>query len=441
MRKVLVLSAIFFLIGAVGCKKDGKLTPDFDNGGLNVHFVDTFTIYTSLELDDSLRTDFSLLNPLGLYDDPIFGPMSSSIYTQVLLNGINVDFGNNIEVDSIVLTLDYEKVYGYEKAPMNINVYEITEDLSSSNEYYSNTKTAHATTPIATKKFVPNLVDNVTILHDSSTLNPHLRIRLPDSLANRIISNDPYPNNSSLLSVFKGLYITTVDSVTNFNFNKGRGSIITFDLNSALSTITLYYHKLPKNHGGGSLGYKPLKYDFTINTSAVKYCRFDHDYTGTDIEAHLNNLPTKDTLISYVSALAGVKTKIEIPFVKNLAEDGNVIINKAEVEITVEGGTEGNFDTPLESISLVGINENGDDVFLPDFFEGLDYYGGTYDTQTKKYKFNIARHINDLVNANGGNYGMYIVANGGTTTASRSVIGSERNTTAKIKLNITYSKL
>ena len=183
-----------------------------------------------------------------------------------------------------------------------------------------------------------------------------------------------------------------------------------------------------------------MKYDFAINTSGVKYSRFAHNYSGTDIEAHLNNSPTKDTTVSYVSAMAGVKTKVEIPYIRDLAKNGTVLINKAELIITVENGTEGNFDTPLGSISLVGINASGNDIFLPDFFEGLDHYGGTYDATTKTYKFNIARHINDLV-YHTGNYGMYIVANGGTTTANRTVFGSEHNSTAKIKLNITYSKI
>ncbi len=236
------------------------------------------------------------------------------------------------------------------------------------------------------------------------------------------------------LDHFKGLYITTVDSVGNSTLIKGEGSIISFDLNSSLSTITLYYHYNETE----SVDY--LDYNFSINSSAVKYSRFSHNYTGTDIEAHLNNLPTKDTTVSYVSALAGVKTKIEIPHLKELTKDGNVLINKAELEITLENGTEGSYDTPLESISLVGIDASGNDVFLPDFFEGLDHYGGTYDLTTKKYKFNIARHISDIVNGSTGNYGMYIVANGGTTTGSRSVFGSEKNATAKIKLNITFSK-
>ena len=52
-------------------------------------------------------------------------------------------------------------------------------------------------------------------------------------------------------------------------------------------------------------------------------------------------------------------------------------ICKAEIIFTVENGSEGTFDDALSSLSLVGIDANGDPLFLIDFFEGIDHYGGT----------------------------------------------------------------
>ena len=80
--------------------------------------------------------------------------------------------------------------------------------------------------------------------------------------------------------------------------------------------------------------------------------------------------------------MAGVKTKLEIPNIKDIINDGNVVINKAELVLTLENGSEGNFDAALASMSVVGIDANGDATFLPDFFEGLDYYGGNFDATT-----------------------------------------------------------
>lgn len=434
MRKALWFSAIFFLIGFVSCKKDGELKPSFDDGGLSIHFVDTFSVTTKVVQEDSLRTDLSVYNLLGLYHDPIFGPMSSSIYAQVTLTGVNVDLNSNTStLDSIVLTLDYEALYGDTASPMSINVYELSSALSEDNDYYSNSRTAYNATPIGNLTFTPNLKDSVSIAFDTLKKAPHVRIKLDNTFGQALMAGDAsgsndMKDNATFTQFFNGLYITTTDSVDNTSLMPNQGSVLSFDMNSALSTITVYYND-------------SLKYDFTINTDGVKYCRFDHNYTGTDVEAHLMDLPTKDTTITYVSTMAGVKTKLEIPNIKGIANDGPVVINKAELIISVESGSEGQFDNPLESISLVGIDENGDDFFLPDFYEGLDHYGGSYSVTSKTYTFNIARHINDLVYGTDGNYGMYIVANGASISSRRSVLTSENNPTINIKLNITYSKI
>lgn len=240
-------------------------------------------------------------------------------------------------------------------------------------------------------------------------------------------SND-LVNNASFTSFMKGLYITTVDSAGNTSLAPGTGSIVSFNMNSSLSTMTVYYND-------------SLKYNFTINSSSKKYSRFAHDFTGTDIEAHLNNTPGRDSTVSYIGSYARTKTKITFPDIKDLTKEGTVVVNKAELEITIENGTEGNFDFPIDQLTLLVIDENGTSVYPPDYFEGIDHYGGLYDETSKTYKFNIARHIHDLLYENQTDYGMYLVANGSAVFANRSVIGSEYNPNARIKLNITYSKL
>ncbi len=422
LRKALFLSAIFFLTFVFSCKKDGKLTPDFENSNLSINFTDTFSVNTMVVQEDSLRTDLSNTNLLGLYNDPIFGPASSSIYTQVLLTGVSVDFGVAPVLDSIVLSLDYLGFYG-DGFPMTVEVYKLTDSLDPNTDYYSNSSVARESIPLASTTFTPNLGSDLSITLDTA-------------LGNAILNNAPYADNTALESVFKGLYITVKDSVTGAIIGKKRGSIAYFDLNSANSTVSLFYHYnvLPKNSS---------KYDFSINSEGVKFSHFEHNYTGTDIEAHINALPTKDTTVTYVSTMSGVKTKIEIPNIKDLVNDGTVSINKAELIFTLENGTEVNLGDALSTLSLVGIDATGSAVFLPDFFEGEEHYGGVLvdEGSFKTYTFNISRHIHQLVYNTTTDYGMYLIANGSTTIANRSVLGSENSPTFKIKLEITYSKL
>jgi hypothetical protein len=222
-----------------------------------------------------------------------------------------------------------------------------------------------------------------------------------------------------------GLYITTMNSAIP---GLDQGSITSFDMNSSMSTLTLYYNDTSS-------------YSFTINSDAAKFSRFTHDFSGTDVEKHLNNDPSKDTNRLYVATMGRVKSKIELPTIKDLTKDGSVVINKAEIIFTLENGTEVYPNFPLENISLAGIDENGEAIFLPDFFEGASHYGGSYDETTQSYRFNVSRHIHQLLYNTTTDYGMYLIGNGASTSANRAVIGSENSSAYKIRLEITYSKI
>lgn len=437
MRKVLFLSAIFFLTVLFSCKKDGKLSPDFDNGNLSVLFTDTFSINTSLVKEDSLRTDLVQYHLLGIYNDLIFGPKSASIYTNVSLSGYPMDFGSSVIIDSVVLSLDYVDFYGDTNSPLQINVYELNNPLDVSTDYYSNTYTSSQSTLLGSTVFNPYSQDSIFTLVDSVTHKPHLRINISDpTLIADLVANSPYNDNAAFNAIFSGLHIVTNDTATFPSPTLPETGAITYlDMNSSVSGITVYY----KNSTADSLQEK-----FLINSETKTYSRFLHDYTGTDIEAHLGSLPSKNTTVTYLSAMAGVKTKIEIPNIKELAKEGNVIINKAELIFTIETGTEGdNHKNAISNLSLVEIDANGDSFFLMDYFEGPDFFGGTLTDQgsRKTYTFNIARHIHKLVYNPNTDYGMYLVGNSSSVTANRSIISSENSSAYKIKLEITYSKL
>jgi len=433
LRKVTLLSALFFITLLFSCSKEGELIPAFDNGNLNILFTDTFSITTVVVPEDSLRTDLAVYHLMGLYNDPIYGPKSSSIYTQLSLTGTNVDFGSSPVLDSCILTMSYQGFYGDTTTPMSINVFELTTELNSDNDYFSNYFTSHDAAPLTTKTFTPAINDSVSISFDTIVRAPHLRINLGSTFGNKIIAGDingggELSDDETFQQYINGLYITTTDSVTNTSLSPGTGGIGYFDMNSALSTVTMYYNDTSS-------------YTFTINSGNVKYSRFDHNYAGTDIEKHLNNDITKDTTLSYISTMAGVKTKLFIPNIKDILKDGDVIINKAELVIPVEAGTEGTFDSPVVTLAVVGITEDNSPIILPDLTEGLDYYGGTLDVNANTYTFNIARTIHNLVYSTEPDYGMYLLPSGSSITSKRIVFGTQSNPVAGIKLNITYSKL
>lgn len=431
MQKVFLLSVIFLITLASSCKKEGNLVPGFDNGTNLVNFTDTLTLKTSLVREDSLRTDISSLNLLGLYHDPIFGLVSSSIYSQISLNGVNVDFGSSSTIDSIVLTLDYSGLYGSNSDPISISVYELADNLISNNAYYSNEDINYNPALIGSKTFTPNITDNVFVDFDATSYEPHLRIPLDTAFGNTLLnaSSTDLSNNTNFINFLKGIYITPTDSVSSTTLLAGQGAISYFDLTSSLSTLTLYYTDSSTT---------AKKYDFTINSESVNYNRFDHNYTGTDIEKQLLGSDF-DTTLTYLQPMSGVKVKLEIPFIKELKKEGIIGINKAELVIPIENNSDATY-APLDNIAVVGIDENGNTLFLPDFFEGTEYYGGTFNPSTKTYTFNIARHLQSLLNSTSPDYGLYLVASGSAVLANRSVITTQQNLTSKMKINLTYSK-
>lgn len=430
MRKAKLLSALFFLstLFFYSCKKDGELIPVFDSGNANLVAVDTFSLKTSLVREDSIRTDLSAFNLLGLYNDPVFGYTSASIYSQITLNGLNVDFGIGATLDSAVLTLQYQGMYGDTLSALSINVYEITTQMDKSTNYFSNTFLTHDPTPITTLSFTPNLKDSIFELFDSTNKAPHLRINLGNTFGNRILAESGgsnLANNTNFTQFFKGIYLTTTDSVQSSTLPSGQGSIAYFNINSTLSTVTIYYNDTSK-------------YSFLMNAESVKYSRFDHNYTGTDVAAQL--LGGGDTTVTYVQTLAGVKTKIEIPHIKNILNEGNVAINQAKLVVTIENNTDAVF-TAVPTLTLVGINDNGTSVFLPDFFEGLNFFGGFLEKTEKTYTFNIPRHLHSMIYNPTANNGMFLLATGQSITANRSVLGTQKNSSAKLNLKIIYTKL
>lgn len=435
-RKALMLSVIFFT-ALFSCKKDGELYPKFNAENLVVSFTDTLSITTKVLKDDSINTFNVSSNLLGVYNDSIFGLSSASFYSEITLSGANVNFGANPVIDSIVLSLKYKSAgdfYGELFTPMDINVYELTQEISGT-EYNSAQDINYNPTPIGNYNDTLYITTPVKVINnqDTTSYDPHLRIRLNDAVGQMLLNegkdNDFIEDNNALKSVFKGLYITPSTSVTTSTLQKGNGAIVYFDVNSSLSTVTLYYHNDSDT----------TSYSFIMNSESKKFNRFDHNYAGTDVEKHLNNTSGLDSTVTYIQALGGVKTKLEIPHIKKLAAIENIIINKAEIILPLKDNSDATLQA-VQTLALTGINESGDAVFLIDNFEGIDYFGGKFDAKNNTYNFNIARHIQQLINNPEEDYGLYLIATGSAVSANRSVLNSAKHPTSKIKLNITYSK-
>jgi hypothetical protein len=137
--------------------------------------------------------------------------------------------------------------------------------------------------------------------------------------------------------------------------------------------------------------------------------------------------------------MAGVRMKLELPHLKELNNLGIVTINKAELVVPLDESVIVEHSVPT-GLSVTGVQEDGGQSFLIDFFEGGDYYGGSHNAESGEYVFNIARHLQSILNApEEEDYGLYIVNTGTSVNARRAVFKGPGHATKPMKLRMTYT--
>ncbi|HVA97790.1 MAG TPA: DUF4270 domain-containing protein [Bacteroidia bacterium] len=435
------LSAKFFLaflallgIGITSCNKTSviglNVQPKSDL--LNVSFKDTTTIIAYSVKEDSIISNKTTYSLLGSYNDPVFGNTSASIYAQVLLpNGlVNVNMGPTGQVlDSAVLVLPYALYYYGNLDPQTIQVYQVTQDFYQYNSYYSNDNLSIGQL-IGSKLVFPQPTTG------SSFGEPQLRIHLDKTFCtNTFLKQSGSANlasNASFVSFLKGIYITTANGYQ----YPHQGGILAFNLTDPICGIQLYYRnpKLPPYLAGNNI-------TFNINAGSAYFDNFTHNFRHSSIIA-TNVDTTLGTNNVYVQSMAGVKVKIKMPYLENWKDSGQIVVNKAEFDVSVNNAlTESSYPVPPQ-LYLVGIDSVGGEIILPDENQGSNYFGGTYNAATSSYSFNIAMYVQQVLSGKIKNRGLYLVAGGSAINADRVVLnGGLKTNPGKMRLKLTYTKL
>ena len=419
------------VISFSSCKDPDELglevLPNADQ--VSVLHTDSTTLITRTVREDTLIGRGLSAQLLGSYDDPVFGRSDASLYTQVRLGLIPaIGQTGTLVPDSLILSMVYAGYYGDTTTTQTVHVYRINEDISTDSLYYTS-KTFSLNSPqddLANGfTFKPKPATTVSV--DSSAQPAQLRIPLSMALADSLLAWNGTPqfaDNATWIQNFKGLFIK-VDPLN----GSGMGAISYFNLNNLGSKMTLYYHDTVSH-----------QYDFSLYASTtVSHQEHDYHSSATDVGHQLSDSTYNDTL-NYVQSMGGVKTKITFPYLKNLIESGNVLVNKAELEIYVQPGSTTVYEAPPK-LFLAYLDSSGKSFFMTDFFEGASYFGGTYNATTHTYKFNIARHLQKIFNGTVTDYGLYLLASGAAVQANRAIIGSSKNPTTPMKLHLFYTRL
>ena len=312
----LALNFLLILVGSwlISCNDPTEIGGNIIPGEDDILFVvDTLDVLAITEIEDSIRTDINITNhPIGSIRDDIFGSSYSSAVVPFELPSNNVDLGDELDLDSIVLTMPYNSVFGDSMAMHTFKVFAIEEELFDSIDRYSfDPVPMLSSLPETSITFQPNFEDSIVVFGEK--IIPHLRIRLDDAVGNELLSysgESEFENNEAFQTAFPGLFVEP-DTTSGFS-----QSIIQFDLLfSSQAKLTIYYSNNLEDS---------LRFELPINSSTEVFSLYRNNLQGSQLEQDMNN-PASTKL--YLKGLQGTNIKLTVPGITDL---GNIAINRAE---------------------------------------------------------------------------------------------------------------
>lgn len=423
-RGALMLSATFFCLAlvATSCKKkrspigEGALPPGTT---LSSSGVDTFQLNTYTIDEDSTVSMDPRFNLLGSYNDPVFGDVDASFYTQLTVEGFNPDFPASYTVDSIIMAFEFGGYYG-EISEQTFEVYEVTEELSRDSSYLSSSSalTNPSNLVSGTGQIVPDPLTDAVVGED--TLNPQLRIPLLNSFGEYLMINAAAaPDSETFLDAFKGLRF----KVNNPTQSPGEGTILYLTTTTPASKLTVYY---TDDATGDS-----LEFDFLVSGSLVDFNHIEIDNSGTDVQAVLDD-PTEGQDQFYAQTFKS-RAKIDFPSLNDIPSD--VIIHEATLEIPVDY-YQGNDLYPSSVVTISSeLFENDDRRYLIN--DNI-----SFNDQRKAYVVNLRTYVQNVLSGEIINNGVIVSPLLYNSTTERIIFnGPESVNKKQPKLNVVYTKL
>lgn len=371
----------------VSCKKEtGSIGLDAGDSALKPLEIDTFTLQTRTVREDSLRTDATSYQLMGATRSSDFGLNSAAMSLSFSLPSSSFAFPAGVVIDSVVFQGEYtgpKQFVGNLNTPMTIMVSQVGKRLYLDSTYYSNSPI-----PSTSSKSFPGILhklsDSVFITENGTVkaLAPQMRIKLGQEIVD-IFQNAASSNlgsNTAFQDYFNGLkFEAETGSLAN-----DQGNIVYFNFNKLSSGLAVYF-----NDTG--------KYVFPVGENGVKLGSFNHDFSGvTAIQNQLADT-TGNFDITYVQSMAGLKTRIDIPNLLKLVDDGVYGIVDAKFVFNYDKSTTSTEFPAFNRMLLLKRDSNNLNNFVADQIINSNFYGGSKQDDGY-YEFHITREIQDILN-------------------------------------------
>ena len=325
-----ILVFVFIALGFIACNEDfSSIESDVVNGDNATSFnvvEEQFDVITYTNKLGPVQTNNTILNTLGVYDDN-YGRVTSSLLTQLNLSSYNPDFGEEVAIDSVVLTLPFfnssESVddngsitYDVDSVinignRIKLHIFESNyflrnfdpnNELNETQDFFSN-MSASSTEDIGVTEiegeelvFVDHdLNDNQVIIDNIVEINangfelkgkdsegnpfvlerqgPGIRIKLhPEFWKEKIIDqqgSEVLSNVSNFIEFFRGLYIKA-EPVEN------KGSLVFLNTAAQSSNITIYYSRLNTSTTEDTSDRENTTFQISLGPNRVNF--FDNNF-------------------------------------------------------------------------------------------------------------------------------------------------------------------
>lgn len=437
LRIVFILLLSFVFVSSCRKQDDNVFLENETTSGFDGYSsTDTLMVHTSTVREDSLKTDSLSHNLIGVINDPVFGKYQASSYFQLKLPQVGNVISTNT-LDSVVLFLQFTSTtayYGDLNSEISFNVYELSESMGSA-VTHSNQSYTYDNTPIGTFTGRFNVTDSLayTSLGTSYKGAPGISIKLSTAFAQKMFNataND-LSSQSNFLSFLKGLVLVPTNTPPS-----GTGAIAAINLKGTYSMLRIYYN--------GN-----MQSDFKVFDDCERFSNYTISNQGSEMLSQKVLKGTSDFDTTFVMAMSGAKTYIQLPELFNIVPNNGKLISvgKAEIVIRPLAGTyNAPFTLPKRMLLFVKDKETGLNAGMIDMLE--PFYGGTYNASKNEYRFNVTRYVQSLytdyqLKGTNNNLGMYLAIPSDSPVApSRIMIdASKGNVGSGIEFKLIYTEL
>lgn len=400
----LVTAAMLF---ASGCTDPNNVGEDVLPGDdlVTGNYSDTFSIeFRTIPAANEVVTEDANRSVIGNYIDEEFGHLFAESYLQPRIVGSNLIFSEdqtNLTLDSIVLTLDLTTFYGRFNSPMELEVFEVTQDFPIDSTFGNSTFVNFDSSY--------DYANGAEI--DFSSLNGFLdfvSFRLDDSIGRKLLfaPTDSLVSNSVFSDYFKGLFIRS--KAVNPNQSREPGGIFQFDPTSSITELKLYYKDTTT----------AKEYAFDISNLSERYHRFRrNDLNGRLLEQIFNDSAILDPPYGALQAGNMVKLFVGIPGMQDLDPAG---INRAELILPIDPdflGSDDRFDPPAQVFVFVS-NEDGTSEDTTNVISSA----ASYDPVLQRYVIPLTNNLQNILANRLPGSGFIIVPDDAGTTVNRAIM-------------------